>query len=304
MPDHYLSINPEVEAAIQDDQPVVALESTIIAHGMPFPKNAETALTVEQEIRKAGAIPATIGVINGKMTIGMSTDQISDMGKSGQAVQKVSRRDLPYIIATKLTGATTVASTMIGASWAGIKIFATGGIGGVHRGAETTMDISADLEELAKTNVAVVCAGAKSVLDIGLTLEYLETKGVPVVGYQTKGFPAFYLRESGFEADFSIQTPGEIANLLDIKWTIGLNGGVVIGNPIPRPFEMDKVTIDSAIELALTECSQKEITGKAVTPYLLERIEQITGGVSLESNIQLVLNNARLAAAISVAFFQ
>ncbi len=297
-----LKLTPEVAAAIDESKPVVALESTIISHGMPFPRNVETALRVEQMVRDNGAIPATIAIIDGKLRAGLSVDEIERLGKAGTSVAKASRRDMPYLVAKRELGATTVAATMIVAEMAGIMVFATGGIGGVHRGAENTMDISADLQELARTNVAVVCAGVKSILDIGLTLEYLETHGVPVIGYQTKDFPAFYTPKSGFSADYQLDTPAEIAEFLYTKWRMGLEGGIVIGNPIPEKFAMPNHIIDEAIEKALREAGDSKITGKQITPFLLRRIQEITKGNSLDSNIELVCNNAKLAAEIAVAY--
>ena len=295
----YLDISPEIENALEKGMPVVALESTIISHGMPYPENVETALNVEKIIRENGAIPATIAILNGRLKVGLSKDEIDFLGKTGLDAVKTSRRDLPFIISKKLTGATTVASTMIIASFAGIRIFATGGIGGVHRGAETTFDISADLQELANTNVAVICAGAKSILDIGLTLEYLETNGVPVVGYQTDELPAFYTRKSGFKVDYKVDNPKEIALALKAKWELGLNGGMVIANPIPEEYSMDNKLITHVIENALIEAEKKNIKGKESTPFLLAKVKELTEGKSLESNIQLVYNNAKLAAEIS-----
>lgn len=295
----FLQISPEIQQALQNNQPVVALESTIISHGMPYPQNVETALKVEEIIRENGAIPATIAILGGKLCVGLNRDQIDYLGKKGVDVMKVSRRDMPAIVAKGLDGATTVASTMIIADLAGIRLFATGGIGGVHRGAEDTMDISADLEELAQTNVAVICAGAKSILDIGLTLEYLETKGVPVLGYQTKELPAFYTRQSGFNVDYEMSSPKEIADSLKAKWGMGLQGGVVIANPIPEEYAMDYDTITRAINEAVQEAEEKGIKGKASTPFLLAKVKDITAGKSLESNIQLVFNNAKLGALIA-----
>ncbi len=295
----YLEIHPEVEKALKEKKAVVALESTIISHGMPYPKNVETALRVEEIIRENGAVPATIGIINGKIKVGLTTEEIEHMAKSKNVV-KVSRRDIPFVIAQKLDGATTVAGTMIAASLAGIKMFVTGGIGGVHRGAEETFDISADLKELANTNVTVVCAGAKSILDIGLTLEYLETHGVPVIGYGTEEFPAFYTRKSGFRVDYRIDAPEDLALAIKSKWDLGLDGGMVIGNPIPEEFEMDYDTINKAIEDALNEAEESGIKGKETTPFLLSKIKNITAGKSLESNIQLVYNNARIGAKIAL----
>lgn len=296
---NYLVISEEIKEALANNKPVVALESTIISHGMPYPQNVETALKVEEIVRENGAIPATIAILNGKLTVGLTKEEIDYLGKKGLDVVKVSRRDIPAILAKKEDGATTVASTMIIAALAGVKVFATGGIGGVHRGAETTMDISADLEELAMTNVAVVCAGAKSILDIGLTLEFLETKGVPVIGYQTEELPAFYTRKSGFKVDYKMDTPQEIALALKAKWDIGLNGGIVIANPIPEEFAMDFDTITNAINNAVKEAEEKGIKGKASTPFLLSKVKDITKGKSLDSNIQLVFNNAKLASNIA-----
>ena len=292
----YLDLSPEVAKALQEGKPVVALESTIISHGMPYPQNVETALKVEQTIRENGATPATIAVIGGRLKAGLTPDQIEYLGKKGRAVAKASRRDLPVLVARGEDGATTVTTTMIIAALAGIKVFATGGIGGVHRGAETTMDISADLEELAMTPVMVICAGAKSILDLGLTLEYLETKGVPVIGYGTEELPAFYTRRSGFKVDYRIDTPEELAAAFRAKLEMGLKGGMLVTNPIPEEYSMDPQRINAAIDQAIIECNRKGIKGKDTTPFLLARIKDITGGDSLASNIQLVLNNARLAA--------
>lgn len=296
---NYLEVSEEVKHALKNNIPVVALESTIISHGMPYPQNVETALKVESIVRENGCVPATTAIINGKLKAGLSKEEIELLGKEGLKVSKVSRRDIPYIVANKLNGASTVATTMIIASLAGIKIFATGGIGGVHRGAETTMDISADLQELANTNVAVVCAGAKSILDLGLTLEYLETNGVPVLGNQTKELPAFYTRKSGFELDYAINSPAEFANVLKSKWDLGLNGGVVIANPIPEEYSMDYDVISKAINEAVEEAEKLGIHGKQTTPFLLDKIQKITAGKSLEANIQLVFNNVRLATQIA-----
>ncbi len=297
----YLDISPEVKKALDEGKPVVALESTIISHGMPYPKNVETALLVEQTIRENGAVPATIAVIGGRLKAGLSRDEIEHLGKAGRDVAKASRRDLPALVARKADGATTVTTTMIIAHMAGIKIFATGGIGGVHRGAETTMDISADLEELAQTPVMVVCAGAKSILDLGLTLEYLETHGVPVIGYGTEELPAFYTRHSGFGVDYRVDTPEELAAMFDAQRGLGYKGGMLVTNPIPEEYSMDKAVIDAAIETALNEAKAQGIHGKETTPFLLAKVVELTGGNSLESNIQLVLNNARLAAKTAVA---
>ena len=299
MLEKYLEINPEVKEAIESGKPVVALESTIISHGMPYPRNVETAVNVEKIIRDRNAIPATIAILNGKLKVGLTKEEIEYLGKAENVI-KTSRRDIPFIIAKKADGATTVASTMIIAALAGIKVFATGGIGGVHRGATETFDISADLEELAHTNVAVVCAGAKSILDIGLTLEYLETHGVPVIGYNTEEMPAFYTRKSGFRVDYRVDTPEEIADALKAKWDIGLEGGMVIANPIEEQYQMDYDTITEAIEKALKEATEKGIRGKESTPFLLAKVKEITVGDSLESNIRLVYNNAALGAKIAV----
>jgi pseudouridine-5'-phosphate glycosidase len=297
----HLAISPLVASALAEGKPVVALESTIISHGMPYPKNVETALQVEAQVRANGAIPATIAIMDGKLKAGLSTDEIEFLGKKGQEVIKCSRRDIPFVLAKKETGATTVAATMIVAEMAGIRVFATGGIGGVHRFAQETFDISADLEELAQTSVAVVCAGAKSILDLGLTLEYLETRGVPVIGYQTRELPAFYCRESGFFVDYRLDTPQEIAQVLSLKWKTGLAGGVVIANPIPKAYALPKAEIDRVIEQVLTEARQRGIKGKETTPFLLAKIVELSGGKSLEANIQLVLNNAGLAARIAAS---
>ena len=295
----YLDINPEVKTALEQGKPVVALESTIISHGMPYPKNVETALNVEKIIRDNGAVPATIAILSGKLKVGLTEKEIEYLGKATNVI-KASRRDIPYIVSKKLDGATTVASTMIVASLAGIKVFATGGIGGVHRGATETFDISADLEELANTNVAVVCAGAKSILDIGLTLEYLETHGVPVVGYQTEEMPAFYTRKSGYKVDYKLDTPEEIAKMLKAKWDLGLNGGMVVANPIEEQYQMDYDIITDAINKAVKQADENGIKGKDTTPFLLAKVKEITGGDSLESNIMLVYNNASLGAKIAV----
>ncbi|WP_196158286.1 pseudouridine-5'-phosphate glycosidase [Reinekea sp. G2M2-21] len=295
----FLDIHPDVAEALAQNKPVVALESTIISHGMPWPENAETAKLVEQTVRESGATPATIAIINGRLKVGLSHAEIDELAKAGLSVTKCSRRDLPYVIANKQMGATTVAATMIIADMAGIRVFATGGIGGVHRGAQETFDISADLQELGKTSVAVVCAGAKSILDLGLTREYLETLGVPVLGFQTDALPAFYTRTSDHTVDYRLDRAEQIAEFLTAKWLLNLDGGVVIANPIPEEFAMDKAAIDSAIEQALREANEQNVTGKESTPFLLARVAELTGGNSLASNIQLVLNNARLGAAIA-----
>lgn len=292
----HLELSPEVKSAIENGKPVVALESTIISHGMPYPQNVETALMVEDAIRQEGAVPATIAVIGGKLKAGLTKEEIEYLGKKGPAVTKASRRDLPVLVAQKRDGATTVATTMIIAHLAGIKIFATGGVGGVHRGAETTMDISADLEELSRTPVMVVCAGAKSILDLGLTLEYLETKGVPVIGFQTNELPAFYTRVSGFRVDYRIDTPEDLAAAFNAQQEMGLHSGMLVTNPIPEEWSMDPNYINQAIEQAVKEAKEQGIHGKETTPFLLARVKDLTGGDSLKANIQLVLNNARLAA--------
>ncbi len=300
MPHPALDIQPEVVHALAHNLPVVALESTIIAHGMPYPQNVQTALRVEAEVRAHGAIPATIAILNGRLKAGLTAAEIAELGQAGSQVIKASRRDLPVLLATRATGATTVAGTMIVAALAGIRVFATGGLGGVHRGAETTMDISADLPELAQTPVAVVCAGAKSILDLALTLEYLETHGVPVLGFQTDEFPAFFTRESGLGVDARCDTPEQVAAILRARWSLG-HGGVVVANPIPHALAMPRAVIDAATAQALNEAREKGIVGKAVTPFLLARVNQLTGGDSLTANIGLVLNNAAVAAAVAVA---
>lgn len=298
----FLQISPEVQDALNNNKPIVALESTIISHGMPFPQNAQTALEVEDAIRQQGVIPATIAIIRGVMKVGLSKEEIELLGREGHAVTKVSRRDLPFVVAAGINGATTVASTMIIAAMAGIKVFATGGIGGVHRGAEHTFDISADLQELAKTNVAVVCAGAKSILDLGLTTEYLETNGVPLIGYQTQSLPAFFCCTSPFEVSIRLDSAEAIARAMAVKWQTGLNGGLVVANPIPEQFAMPEETINAAIDQAVKEAEEQGVIGKASTPFLLARVAELTGGDSLKSNIQLVFNNARLACDIAKAY--
>ena len=292
----YLDIAPEVAEALASGKPVVALESTIISHGMPYPKNVETALLVEQTIRDNGAVPATIAIIGGRLKAGLSHEEIEYLGKSGRNVAKASRRDLAALVAAGKDGATTVTTTMIIAHMAGISVFATGGIGGVHRGAETTMDISADLEELASTPVMVVCAGAKSILDLGLTLEYLETKGVPVIGYGTDELPAFYTRQSGFGVDYRADSPEQLAGMFKAQKELGMKGGMLVTNPIPEQYAMDTAVIDAAIDQAMKESREQGIHGKETTPFLLAKVVELTGGDSLESNIKLVLNNAALAA--------
>ena len=292
----YLDVAPEVAKAIAEGRPVVALESTIISHGMPYPQNVETALQVEKIIRDHGAVPATIAILGGRLKAGLTPEEIDYLGRTGAGVTKTSRRDLPVIVAKGMDGATTVTTTMMIAHMAGIQVFATGGIGGVHRGAETTMDISADLEELAQTPVMVVCAGAKSILDLGLTLEYLETKGVPVIGYQTKELPAFYTRHSGFSVDYELDSPAELAAAFRCQREMGLKTGMLVTNPIPEQYSMDADTINAAIDRAIAEAAEQGIHGKATTPFLLARVKDLTGGDSLESNIRLVYNNAALAA--------
>ena len=305
MPDRpaneWLDISPEVLEALQSDHPVVALESTIICHGMPHPKNVETALLVEQVVRDHGATPATIAIINGRLKVGLNEQQINYLGSKGKEVVKTSRRDISFLVARQEDGATTVAATMIIAAMAGIRVFATGGIGGVHRGVEATMDISADLEELSRTNVAVVCAGIKSVLDIGRTLEYLETRGVPVVGYQTDNLPAFYTRDSGFPVDYRIDSAEEAAAAMNARWEMNIHGGLVIANPVPETYSLDPAEIDKVIEEAIEQMKRNGITGKDTTPFLLAKIAEQTAGSSLDTNIQLILNNAKLAAQIASA---
>ena len=300
----YLDINPEVKEALEQGKPVVALESTIISHGMPYPQNVETALNVEKIIREEGAIPATIAIIGGRLKAGLTPEEIEYFGKKGTEITKASRRDLAALCAKGEDGATTVTTTMMIAHMAGIKLFATGGIGGVHRGAETTMDISADLEELANTPVMVVCAGAKAILNLQLTLEYLETHGVPVVGYGTKELPAFYSRHSGLEVDYRMDTPEEIAKLFKSQTDLGLRGGILVTNPIPEEHSMDDTIINKAIDQAINELEEKGIHGKESTPFLLARVKELTGGDSLDSNIQLVYNNARLASRIAKAYVE
>ncbi|MBZ7272163.1 pseudouridine-5'-phosphate glycosidase [Klebsiella grimontii] len=299
-----LQVSAEVQQALKNNQPIVALESTIISHGMPFPENAHTALEVEETIRRQGAVPATIAIIHGVMKVGLSREEIELLGREGHNVAKVSRRDLPFVVAAGLNGATTVASTMIIAAMAGIKVFATGGIGGVHRGAEHTFDISADLQELANTNVIVVCAGAKSILDLGLTTEYLETFGVPLIGYQTSALPAFFCRTSPFDVSIRLNSAKDIAKAMAVKWQSGLNGGMVVANPIPEAFAMPEEKINAAINQAVKEAEEQGVVGKASTPFLLARVAELTGGDSLKSNIQLVFNNAILACEIAKEYQQ
>ena len=299
--ERYLEFSPEIIRAREKNMPLVALESTIISHGMPYPDNVKTARKVEDIIRKTGALPATIAILDGKIKVGLKDEEVEFLGKA-QDVAKVSRRDLAYILSGGNNGATTVASTMIIAKLAGIKIFVTGGIGGAHRGAEDSFDISADLMELARTNVAVVCAGAKSILDLGLTLEVLETHGVPIIGYRTGEFPAFYARESGYKVDHRVEDVDALANILKTKWSLGLNGGIVVANPVPQAYAMDGATINKAINQALLKAEEEGIKGKDVTPFLLDKVKEITGGKSLETNIQLVYNNARLGGQLAVKY--
>ncbi len=297
----YLEIAPEIQNAIDNNIPVVALESTILSHGMPFPENMEFAHKVEEVVRGEGAIPATTAIIGGKLKVGLTPDELDIMCKA-DGIGKVSRRDVAIYLATNKTGATTVATTMLIASLAGLRVFATGGIGGVHRGAQETMDISADLQELAHTPVAVIGAGCKSILDIGLTLEYLETMGVPVIGFNTDDFPAFYCRKSGFGVDYNCPDAATAAKIMKTKWDLGLEGGMLIGNPIPKEYELDFDEMEKVINQALELAKENNIRGKATTPFLLSRIKEITGGVSLASNLQLAYNNAKVAAQIAVEY--
>ena len=298
----YLDVAPEVAAAVAAGKPVVALESTIISHGMPYPQNVETALKVEQIIRDNGAVPATIAILGGRLKAGLTAEEIEYLGKKGQDVTKASRRDLAVLVSRKADGATTVTTTMMIAHMAGVQVFATGGIGGVHRGAEKTMDISADLQDLRQTSVAVVCAGAKMILDIGLTLEYLETMGVPVLGLRTDDFPAFYCRRSGFGVDYNAKDEAEIARIAKTKWDLGLAGGILIGNPVPEEYAMDFDEMTAVIEKAIAGANAEGVRGKNITPYLLAHIVEYTGGQSLKTNIQLAYNNARAAGKIAVAY--
>lgn len=301
MLEKYLDINPEVKKALDEGKPVVALESTIISHGMPYPQNVEMARKVESIVRDNGAVPATIAIINGRLKAGLTDEELEYFGKE-KGIKKASRRDIPFIVSKKLDGATTVASTMIIADLAGIKIFVTGGIGGVHRGASESFDISADLQELAKTDVAVICAGVKAILDIGLTLEYLETNGVPVVGFRTDKLPAFYTSKSGFDVDYRVDTTSEVAEALKAKWDLGLKGGMVIANPIKEEHSMDREVINSAISKALKDADKLGIKGKDITPFLLDEVQKITKGESLKSNIELVYNNADIGSKIAVNY--
>jgi pseudouridine-5'-phosphate glycosidase len=300
----WLDIAPEVAEALQGGQAVVALESTIICHGMPSPGNVETALSVEQTVRDCGAVPATIAILDGRLKVGLNHQQINYLGSKGKQVVKTSRRDISFLVARQLDGATTVAATMIIAAMAGIRVFATGGIGGVHRGVEATGDISADLQELSRTNVAVVCAGIKSVLDIGRTLEYLETHGVPVVGFQTDNLPAFYTRDSGYPVDYRLDSAEEVAAAMKTRWAMGIDGGLVVANPVPEAYSMDPVEIEKTVAEAIDQMNRAGISGKDTTPYLLSTIAAQTSGNSLATNVQLVLNNARLASEIAFAYSQ
>ena len=297
----YLDFHPDVENAIKNNLPVVALESTIISHGMPYPKNIETALMVEETVRSNNAVPATIAIIKGRLKIGLTEKEIEFLATNDE-IKKISRRDLAVAVSQQLSGSTTVASTMIIAKLANIAVFATGGIGGVHRGAETTLDISADLDELSRTNVCVVCAGVKSILDIGLTLEYLETKGVPVIGYKTSELPAFYTTRSGFNVDYRVDAASEIADIITTKWELSIDGGVLVTNPIPVAFELESSVMNEAINKAIVEAESEKIVGKKITPYLLSKVNEITDGKSLEANIKLIKNNANLAAKIAVHY--
>ena len=299
----YLDIHPEVENALNSKQPIVALESTIISHGMPYPENVETALMVEDTVRANNAIPATIAIIKGRLKVGLTKKEIEFLATNDE-VRKISRRDLAITVSQKLSGSTTVASTMIIAHLAKIAVFATGGIGGVHRGAEKTLDISADLEELSRTNVCVVCAGAKSILDIGLTLEYLETKGVPIIGYKTSDLPAFYSSKSGFNVDYRVDSAFDISEILKTKWSLSINGGVLVTNPIPKTFELELTMMNEAINKAIIEAEKEKITGKEITPYLLSKVNEITQGKSLNANIKLIQNNAVLAAKIAIHYMK
>lgn len=299
--DDYIDFHPDVKNALKNNLPIVALESTIISHGMPYPKNIETALMVEETVRSNKAVPATIAIIKGRLKIGLTKEEIEFLATNDE-IKKISRRDLAVAVSQKLSGSTTVASTMIIADLAKIAVFATGGIGGVHRGAETTLDISADLDELSRTNVCVVCAGVKSILDIGLTLEYLETKGVPVIGYKTSELPAFYSTKSGFNVDYRIDAAIDIASILKTKWDLSIDGGVLVTNPIPVAFELESSVMNEAINLAIIEADNENITGKKITPYLLSKVNEITKGKSLDANIKLIKNNADLAAKIAVHF--
>ncbi|HEX6362057.1 MAG TPA: pseudouridine-5'-phosphate glycosidase [Albitalea sp.] len=297
-----LDIQPDIAAALAEGRPVVALESTLIAHGMPWPQNAETALALEAEVRAHGAVPATCAIVDGRLKAGLAREQVEALARAGAGVAKASRRDIPVLVARGATGATTVAATLVIARLAGIRVFATGGIGGVHRGAETSFDISADLTELARTPVAVVCAGAKSILDLRLTLEYLETHGVPVIGYRTDRLPAFFTRDSDCAVDVRLDEPRDVARVMQAQWDLGFTAGLVVANPVPEPHALPREAVERAIAEALIDAQAQGIAGKAVTPFLLARVNALTGGDSLRANIALVLDNARLAAAVAVAY--
>ena len=299
----YLDVHPEVENALNSKLPIVALESTIISHGMPYPENIETALMVENTVRANKAIPATIAIIKGRLKVGLTNEEIEYLATNDE-VRKISRRDLAIAVSQKLSGSTTVASTMIISNLAKIAVFATGGIGGVHRGAEKTFDISADLEELSKTNICVVCAGAKAILDIGLTLEYLETKGVPIIGYKTSELPAFYSSKSGFKVDYRVDSASDIAEILKTKWDLSIEGGLLVTNPIPKTFELEFAMMNEAINEAIIEADKEKIKGKEITPYLLSKVNEITQGKSLNANIKLIQNNAALAAKIAIHYMK
>ncbi|MDX2382150.1 MAG: pseudouridine-5'-phosphate glycosidase [Acidimicrobiia bacterium] len=301
MTNPHLDISTPVSRALQEGQAVVAFESTIITHGMPYPRNVETALAAEKAVTERGAVPATTAIIDGRLRVGLTASEIDSLGQSGDIAIKASRRDLPFVISQHAVGGTTVASTMMLAAMAGIEVFATGGIGGVHRGAGETFDVSADLQELARTDVVVVCAGIKSILDLGLTLEYFETHGVPVVGFGTDTLPAFFSRDSDFGVDYRIDHADGVAEVMAVRRELGIHGGIVVANPIPSEYSMDRAVIDAAIEAALADAEAQNIVGKATTPFLLARIVELTGSASLDANIQLVLNNARVAADIAVA---
>lgn len=301
MTNPHLDVSPTVAEALHEGRAVVALESTIITHGMPYPRNVETALAVQAAIAERGAVPATTAVIEGRLRVGLAAEEIDVLGQAGGAAGKVSRRDLAFAIAGRVEGGTTVAATMMLAAMAGIRVFATGGIGGVHRGAGTTFDVSADLQELARTSVVVVCAGPKSILDLRLTLEYLETHGVPVIGFGTDVVPAFYTRESDFPVDYRIDDAAGVAEVMRVRREMGIQGAMLVANPIPVEHGMERVTIDAAIEAAVADAEEKGIAGKEISPFLLGRIVELTGGASLDANVQLVLNNARVAADIAVA---
>lgn len=299
-----IRVKEEAQKALNEGRPVIALESTIISHGMPYPQNVKTALEVEKIIRDHGCVPATVGIIDGVGVVGMSEAEIEEFGKRGHSIPKVSRRDLPVIMAEKSWGATTVATTMILASRAGVEFFVTGGIGGVHRGAEKTFDVSADLEELARTNVTVICAGAKAILDLPKTLEVLETKGVPVLGYQTDELPAFYTRTSGLKVDYKIKDAADAAAIVHAKRDLGLEGGILITNPIPEEYSMDPAVINKVIDEAIVEMDEKGIKGKECTPFLLAKVAEITKGKSLEANIRLVYNNAAVGSEIAKEYYR